>query len=281
MNFYYVNSRNERIDLSDYPYLFQSGNLLDYSWSYEASNNRIRNVKKEAAERNFSVALLPAFSGTKEERQQELLNAANRIFEVFEYDVINNVNGRLFTDTGCFLPCRIISSEKSNWRLGIPFQQQKFTVISDVNYWIQEKMREFLPSAQSNEAGGLDFTFDYPFDYTSGKTGLSYWNIGHYDSCDFKMKIYGPCEDPVIYINGHKYAVNCSLEAGSYLSINSLEGTIIKTAPNSDVISLFNNRNKESNIFEPLPSKPLTLSWNGLFGFDLTAFVKRSEPSWN
>lgn len=281
MNFYYVNSRNERIDLSDYPYLFQEGNLLDYSWGYEASNNRIRNVKKEAAGRNFTIALLPAFNGTKEERQKALCDAANRIFEVFEYDVINKVNGRLYTDTGYFLPCRIMASSKSNWRLGIPFQKQTFTAVSDSNYWIKAVTKQFMPVNAEYATGFLDYPYDYPYDYALNSNGTAYWNIGHYDTCAFELKIYGAAENPLIYINGHKYSVSCSLATGDYIVINSMDKTIVKVALNGDRTSLFNERSKDDDVFEPLPSEALTVTWNGIFGFDLTAFIKRSEPSWN
>lgn len=281
MDFYYINSRNERIDLSDYPYLFQEGDLLNYSWSYEASNNRIKNVKKEAAEHSVSVALLPAFEGTKEERMQALLSAANRIFEVFEYDVINNTNGKLYTDTGYYLPCRIMASSKSKWRLGIPFQQQAFKVVSDINSWIKEETKSFMPVASVYAESNLDYPHDYPFDYVASTSGTAYWNIGHYSACDFEMKIYGAVENPTIYINGHEYSVECSLSGGDYLVLNSVDKTIIRVAENGDRMSLLNNRNKDSNIFKQLPPDALKITWNGSFGFDLTALIKRSEPSWN
>ena len=51
MKFRYINSRGEILDMSEFPYLFQSGDLLNYSWSYDTSNNRITNVRRQANER--------------------------------------------------------------------------------------------------------------------------------------------------------------------------------------------------------------------------------------
>ena len=59
MNFRYVNSRGEILDFSEFPYLFQSGDLVNYSWKYDSSNNRITNIRREVGERAFKVGLIP------------------------------------------------------------------------------------------------------------------------------------------------------------------------------------------------------------------------------
>ena len=48
MEFYYINHTGDRIDLSDYPYRFQSGDVLDWTYAYDSSEvvrNRVSNFR--------------------------------------------------------------------------------------------------------------------------------------------------------------------------------------------------------------------------------------------
>ena len=53
MEFYYINHTGDRIDLSDYPYRFQSGDILDWTYAYDSSEgvrNRVSNFRKAIKE---------------------------------------------------------------------------------------------------------------------------------------------------------------------------------------------------------------------------------------
>ena len=66
MDFYYVNNRGQRIDLSDYPYMFQSGDLLNWMYTYNTQSSAKRDVtsdyKLAAKEIPVQIAVLCDFS---------------------------------------------------------------------------------------------------------------------------------------------------------------------------------------------------------------------------
>lgn len=81
MNFYYINSKGERVNFYEEPYLFQSGDLLDYSWSYDSESgfNSISNVRKEPKERKVSIGIIPDTRLSYEERKAAAKSAADRL----------------------------------------------------------------------------------------------------------------------------------------------------------------------------------------------------------
>lgn len=287
MNFYYVNSNNEKIDFSDYPYVFQEGDLLDYSWGYSSQENEYGNTldlfKKNVAEKNIKIAIVPDFSMSKDERNNKIREYKNKLFEIFEVDIINNKDGKMYTNTGYYLPCRIYASEKTDWNLGIPFMFNNFKVISANPYWIKEQTKDFTKSSDYySNTGNLDYPYDYMYDYTPNKKGFGYWFTGNSGYSDFEMTIYGPCINPRVLINNYPYEVFDTLENYEYIVIKNVnqEKTVIKYRNNGTTVNLFDSRAKEKSIFSSIPPGKLTLNWNGDFKFTLKLFEKRSEPKW-
>ena len=70
------------------------------------------------------------------------------------------------------------------------------------------------------------------------------------------------------------------LEAGEYLVIDSLTKKIFKVKRNGEKINEFHLRDSMFDVFQKIPPEDCTITWSGLFGFDLTIFSERSEPSW-
>lgn len=283
MKFRYVNSRGEILDFSEFPYLFQSGDLVNYSWKYDTSNNRITNVRRESGERPFKVGLIPDWSLPYTEKRAALKEAAEHLFNIIEYDVINNTEGRIVTDTGSYFPCRILASDKTDWEKPTAYMFIDLTAVSGKNSWITEQNFSFYPSGTSTENADsefLDYNFDYDFDYTTQKSGISSINISHIATSDFKLTIFGPCNNPRILIAGHPYEVFTSLSDGEYLIIDSINNTVIKYLTNGTQESVYDLRGKAKTVFEQIPPGYNTVSWDGSFGFDLTVYIERSEPLW-
>ncbi len=283
MKFRYVNSRGEILDFSEFPYLFQSGDLVKYAWSYDSANNRITNVRREAGEKPFKVGLIPDWSLPYAEKRAALKEAANRLYNVIEYDVVNKTDGRIETDTGSYLPCRIFASEKSDWENPTPYMFNDLTAVSGKNAWITEQDFSFYKSASFKDAAEsfLDYAYDYAYDYTSQQIGRALLNIDHIDTSDFKMTIFGPCSSPRILIAGHPYQVFTSLSQGDYLIVDSRDHTVIKHLSNGTQQDMYDLRGKTNTVFEKIPPGSNAVSWDGSFGFDLTVFLERSEPLWS
>ena len=82
-------------------------------------------------------------------------------------------------------------------------------------------------------------------------------------------------------INGHPYQVFGVVDENEFLVIDSREKTVIHYLNNGTSENWFDYRNKESSVFEPLPYGDLTITWDGTYGFDITAYIERNEPIWN
>ncbi len=286
MNFYYINSNNEKVDFSDYPYLFQEGDLLDYSWGYSSresfNNNKIKYFNKDIAEKSFKLAIVPDFTINKEERDIALKKYADKLLEIFEYDIIKNKDGKLYTNTGYYLSCRIYASEKSSWNLGTPFMFNTLKIVSANPYWTKETLFKF--SATNNNSfstTGFDYPFDYPIDYQNSLITSQLINTG-YAPADFEFTIYGPCINPAFSIGENTYSFDIELGANEYLKIIRTEGekTITKYKQNGETENAFYTRSTDFNVFEPIPVGELNVAWEGDFDFDINLLERRSEPKW-
>lgn len=286
MDFYYVNNRGERIDLSDYPYIFQEGNLLGWVYSYNTDNLATRDVtygyKMAAKTIPVKVAVLCDYTIPLEERKEQWKEAVDHLADVVQADVIDETDGRLYTDTGFYLSCKIIGSEKTDWRMGLPIMFNTLTVLADKPVWIREETKEFFSQSEvpAPENGFLDYEYDYEYDYTSQKIGTSDWYIDHYQPSEFKMTIFGPCVNPRILVNGYPYEVFDALEAGEYIVIDSRDNSVVKHLVNGTTQNVYDLRAKDQSVFEPIPSGYLNISWSGAFGFEITLYIERGEPRW-
>lgn len=288
MNFYYVNHENEKIDFSDFPYRFQEGDLLDWVYSYQTSQvgvkNKTRDYRRDVSTPTVQIGVGPDYTLPPDERQSQWHEDVNHLADVMEKDVIAAEDGRLWTDTGYYLRCKIIGSTKSDWTMGgIPFMFNEFQVLCDNPMWIKEYTRQFYPAGTpgSGTSGDfLEFPFDFSFDFSAPESGVESWNIDNYASNDFKMTIYGPCENPRILINGWPYEVTDTLESGGYIVIDSAANTVIKYRTNGTTKDLFNDRGKLQSVFTPIPGGRITVNWSGTFGFDITIYAERTEPRW-
>lgn len=283
MNFYYKSSNGVIIDFNSFPYFMQDNRLTDYSWSYTAveGKNKIKNVNQGVGERTFTLAIIPDFNLPAQERKRLVKAYVDRLFSVFDYDVVKGVDGRMYTDTGYYLPCRVVKSSKSLVKPGLSIAKIDFNAVSQSNKWVQEVSKTFLAGKTDNNAANQDYPYDYKYDYASNVNGIAKWNINHFDKCDAEIVIYGGVVNPQIIINSHKYAVYTTVSADERLVINTKNNQCYKISNIGQVVNCFDLRGKEQSVFEKLPAEPMTISWNGAFRFDITAFIERSEPEWS
>lgn len=282
MEFYYVNSRNEKISFSDFPYLFQDGTLLDNSWSYDTDNDRIKNIRKIQRERTFKLALIPDFMLSLQERKKALTEAATRISEIFDYDVCNGQYGKIYSDSGYYLSCQILNSVPTEWQNGIPYMYQEFTCITETDFWVNETSFKFYPM-DNETTGGFEYPFEFSFDFKPSFMSEKYFVNNSFLSADFKITIYGECDNPNINIADHSYSFNCNLQVHERLEIVSLgdKKTITYYAADGKPQNYFNCRNKSESVFDKIPVGTNKISWSGEFAFTLTVFDKRSQPKWS
>ena len=146
--------------------------------------------------------------------------------------------------------------------------------------WVVEATRQFFPQLEETAASGIDFQYDYPFDFAGEKRGIAAWDVDHIIPSEYRMIIYGPCVNPKILINDYPYEFFVTLESREYLIIDSQKRTIRRYLTNGTVQNLFNQRAQKQTVFERIPSGLLNVNWSGDYGFDLTLFLNRREPPW-
>lgn len=262
-NIYYLNSRNERVDfVEDFP-LLDIDNLFGSSFTNITNNNVIANFKQEI--KNYTI-----------EGDEPVLDIDD-ITDIFDYDIYNNVRGRLYIGQ-YFMFCNIIGSNLSNVNIHRRKLKNKLTVTTDTPYWIKETRFSFVKSMEA-KTDGLTYPFEYPFTYGSA-TGTSSFVNDSIKNSNFKMIIYGPTSNPSVSINGKIYTVNTDILASEYLVIDSTSRKTYKVGISGEKTNVFSKRGLDFDIFTTIPSGRNTVQWSGAFGFDLYVYDERSRPKW-
>lgn len=267
----YINHQNETLDFLGQPLLVNENDLHDFAWSITSKNDRISGFKKGIVKKNIPVIIKCADS-------TEGLRLRNRLFEVCEKDVRLQQHGKLIIGD-YYLRCYVTGSKKSDYRIHNGYMLVNLTIHTDLPEWIRESKTAYGTRSEDKEEF-LDYYFDFPFDF---KNGLANNEINNTDfvASNFIITIYGYVSNPTLYIAGHEYTVNVDVEAGEYLTIDSVNKEIKLTKNDGTVVNCFNNRNRASYIFEKIPAgvnEIMSSSQN--ITFDITLLEERSEPKW-
>ena len=258
---YYKNSRGDILNLLEYPFCAADAEFFNSDWTESTS----------VYERTVQVDVW----GTDD---NDFAKNMEHLYSVISVDAEEATYGRLYVND-TFLRCRVQASKKTNWK-GYVYSEVELTFTAPELAWVREEKKTFVPQEESTAADGLDFTFDFPFDFADPRRGSAAWEIDHVTASDFQMIVYGPCVNPKVLINDHAYEVFTTLEANEYMIIDSRDYTAYKYLTNGTEQSLFDNRGLEQSIFEKIPSGMLRINWSGDFGFDLTLFLERREAQW-
>lgn len=246
--------------------------LRDYSWSYDTINNRISRFYMGTKSRKLPLVV-------KCDSDEEAIEVKNRLHELAEADIEAKIPGKIFVGD-YYTNGYITASTKSNYLITKRLCYIELTLTSDDPAWYRETVYPFLPGKGSSVGiGGIDYPFDYSYDYTLSMLG----NIIVCDSVrsnDFRILIYGEVINPSIVIGGHVYEISGTIGEGETLLIDSITKTITLTTATGGKINWFDNRGRTRYIFQPIPAGKNAVSWDGTFGFDLTVIEKRSEPRW-
>lgn len=280
MEIYYENSKKKKISLSEWPIAIDDVTpLFAKKWEYELNEFRLKNKSEleQMYRTTASIKLkIQIFADSREEFEQ----ITNDFQEITEIDVLTGTEGKLWCN-GYYMPCFIVADEAQDYEEDFYTVDSSIEILSINPFWYKEQTKQFLPGTTSEDTDGLDFPFDFEFDFAADQAGVAHWEIDHYTSSHFLMHIYGPCENPRILVNGYPYQVFTSLASGDYLEINSRKNTVIKYLANGTTENCYNSRLFYPRIFEKIPSGALTFNWSGAFGFDVVLYIERSEPKWS
>ncbi len=264
----YRNHMGEVIDFGKSGIFVSANDLHDYSWTVSQKNGKISSFKRDVANRSLPVTI---FCQTPEDG----VAARNRLLEVAEKDVLAKKPGKIIIGD-YYYKCYITGSKKSQYLSSRRRMEAALTPTSDEPYWVRENLQSFR---KGYSAIGLDYPHDYSFEYTSPFSQANLVNTD-FTASNFRMIIFGPCSEPTVYVSGHAYAVNCDAELGEYITIDSVDKTVTKTAIDGTITNVFNLRGRDSYIFEKIGAGTNTVVWDGDFGIDITLMEERSEPKW-
>ena len=246
-------------------------------WTYEEIKQRLGIKVSSFGKDPIELDMVFKFRGS----ENEISNNMNEFFEACEMDVIEMTPGKLcFNDE--YLNGYFISHETESASEFYGYEHTA-SFLAPYPFYIKDATRNFYPDStgQPGEVDGLDYNYDYAYDYTGDPSGNRTWTIDHFTESEFEMTIYGPCENPRILIDGYPYEVFDSLEANEYIVINSRNNTVTKHRSNGTTVNIYDLRAKEQSIFKKIPAGKVNLNWSGTFGFALTLYLERGEPTWN
>lgn len=160
--------------------------------------------------------------------------------------------------------------------------------VTQLSRWRRDLPTVTFAPSEHGDYEWLDFPFDFPFDY-GPPSAPPVVVVDGLDAMPFRMRVFGPCSNPVVTIGGNRYMLSGGIPAGAWVEISSVEGgrTVTLVTEGGDRLNWFAHAERGaglgsgSYIFQPLPAGRSEVSWAGGFTFDLTPIEERSEPPWS
>ena len=267
----YMNHLNEVIDFGKDGIFVNTNDLHDYTWNVTKKNNRISSLDRTVENRKLPVIICC-------DSDEEGIAARNRLMEVAERDVMAMKHGKIIIGDYYFR-CFVTKSAKTKYLNSRRTIEVTLTLTTDFPYWVKESMFAFRKLADGAESAQLDYSLDYPFDFTN-TTGVRDMTNTALTGTEFKMIIYGPCSSPAVYVGAHEYKVSCDVGENEYLLIDSIAKTVTLVKNDGTTENKFRYRGTDHYIFERIPTGKTTVSWEGDYGIDITLLEERSEPKW-
>lgn len=269
--FTYTNSLNETLRFGSDCLFVNENDLRDFAWGITSKNDKISSFKKGIVSKTIPIIL-------KCNSEAEGLYLRNRLFEVFEKDVLTQKYGKIHIGD-YYLQCYITGTKKTDYLINMNYMVISATVQTDLPNWVKETTTIYSLSNKSTDKY-LDYPYDFAHDYKNTLTSGQITNSGLVPS-NFIMTIFGYAQNPTLYIGEHEYSVDAVVGNGEHLTIDSINKTIVLTKVNGEQVNCFKNRNKDSYIFEKIPVGTNAISLpNQQIQFSVTLLEERSEPKW-
>lgn len=270
----YINSKGQVLQFGEPPYFANYSDLRDYKWTYSVNSEK---TKLTSLSRGVTVKKLPVTI----KANGYCTEAKNNLYNIIDYDVLYNSKGKLFIGD-YFMEGFFFASEKKDFLKSNELTALELQFISEDGAWKKIDSHKFLYGDSDDEQSTdefLTYPYTYNFDYKSGADMLLLNNTSAFE-CDFIIRIYGAVTNPSVYIGTNEYAVLTTVATNEFLEINSKEKTVVRYKPDGTAVDEFNNRSKNSNVFNKIPSGQNPLRHNVPNGVDVELIDERSEPLW-
>ena len=271
----YINSKGQVLQFGEPPYYINASDFRDYKWTYSADS---QNAKIQSFSKGITTKKLPVVI----KADGDCTQYKNELYNIIQYDVFYNSAGKLFIGN-YYMEGFFYASTKSDFLKDESLATITLEFVSEDGTWKRIDTQEFRYSQDSG--GGstgekwLTYPYTYPYDYMAGSDVIALNNTSAFE-CEFVMRIYGQVTNPVITIGSVDYAVNTTIYSNEFLEIDSRNKTVIRYKPDGTAIDEFNNRSRDSNIFNKIPPGNNTLRHNVTNGIDIELIDERGEPLW-
>lgn len=262
----YINHFNEEVVFGENGLFVNENDLHDFEWEIMSKNDKISSFKKTLIQRNLPVVFAT-------ENCNELKNT---LFEVFEKDVLAKKHGKLYIGD-YYLKCFVTGCKSTGYTSDKIETYWDLTIQTDFPEWIKETSYSF--GLVSSVGKNLDYNNDFPYDYSSNVLNTKLINSDFSDT-KFNMKVLGPAVNPKVTIGPNEYQVYVTLSSSEYLEIDSMNKKIIHVTADGENVNVFNKRNRDSYIFEKIPSGESNISLSGDFVVEITLLEERGVPKW-
>lgn len=277
MEIKYVNSKGVTLNLDKAPYFTEKSGLYDFTWSVGFASRPLYDGGRAVSRRRpNTVRELTLYVYGKNESD---FNAAmNNLADTIAADVEELSCGRLYIG-GQYLSCFITAGEKTvskDWPFCV---KMTLSVFPQNPCWCTEKKFSLSFKEEADE-NGLKYPKKYPYRYSFVTREANIIN-DHYAASPMIIKIFGPAENPRLYVGGTLMGVDVILAEGEYAVIDQTERTIYKMSSSGEKTNIFNSRLKNGNIFEYAPAGTSLIECAGELNIDVTLIKQRSEPLWS
>ena len=163
MEVYYINHKNQKIDLGKSPYQMEVGDVFDFSYKYEGNNNKITRIYKDITTLSTNVTI-------DSKTEEEFHHFANLFFEIIDADNIANQRGKLYIGE-YYVECNVISSNKTFWKETFRGMENAVKILVPYPYWCSESTKTFLKGNIKDKGDETDpylyYPFGYPYQYSA------------------------------------------------------------------------------------------------------------------
>lgn len=276
--YYYDRNDVLKLTLNEYPYYSEPSEFKDWIWGFNNQFGKLNTFYRNKETWPLVIGIA-----------NDSLKAHDDLCDIFSADILAEQPGKLVLRDWS-LKCYITQAEYAYGTYTREFDRQaEFNVRAIDSTWYREKTRTFNGAAAGG-GGDEDLWRDYVNLGSGGVRGYNYgYNMpaqhsGQLDLAGsgngYKIVIYGPAVDPVIYMNNHPIQIFITIDEGDRLEIvsNGPTKTIEVIKPNGVRYNAFTYRSKEYTPFIEL-SHHVDLTF-GDIKFDITTIERRSEPTW-
>lgn len=264
----HVNSFGESI-IFDKDVILSGNNLFNFEWSYDQENNSIIRMYRKVAEKTINFYFPCNVENAKLIRKV--------FYEHFERD-IKSMNKGYFELNGYRYYGWATKSIKDEYVSYDRTLHLTLTYASDEPYWLRNT--EYIMNGGTGGGDVQHYPLTYTYTYGQKDSIFTFINESVTDA-DFEMVIYGQANNPSVVINGNVYNVGVEVPNGSQLIINSRTRTIVLKDRNGFTTSVFDERNKNYDIFKRIPIGSVLVDFGNNGKVTLVVLEERGEPEWN